>query len=578
MNEMRNCQNCKKQFVIEPEDFAFYEKIKVPPPTFCPRCSHQRRFAWRNTLALYRRPDPVTGKSMISIYHPDTKMNIVDQSYWWGDQWDPLDYGFEYDFTEPFFKQWRDLRDQVPFQSLSNSKAVNSEYCNVAEESYDCYLVSAAWKNERVMYADSITNIKDSLDLYVVFRSEFCYEDIYCADSSRLFYSEKTTSSTDSYFLYDCKGCVNCFMCSNLRNKSYCFENVQYSKDEYFQKVGQYNLGSFLAIKKLKNQFEMLKSNAIHKYATMINCHNTTGNDISGVIDSKSVFDVSGNVKDTKYLFWAAENVFSCYYCNAIAMLENSFESYDTGAGGVSCNFCNVVYYSNNVEYSFNCYSCHDLFGCIGLRNKSYCILNRQYTKEEYFELVAKIKQHMMDMPYIDAKGNTYRYGEFFPIELSPFAYNETIANDFYPLSQTEAIESGFRWREKEGRQYHPTIKSTELPDNISEIEDTIVDEIIECEHAGTCSHRCASAYKILANELTFYRRLNIPLPRLCYGCRHSHRFEKRTPLELWNRQCMCDNGVHDHGEKCSNTFETAYAPGRCEKIYCEQCYQKEVL
>ena len=36
--ENRICQNCKSEFIIEPEDFNFYEKIKVPAPTWCPEC------------------------------------------------------------------------------------------------------------------------------------------------------------------------------------------------------------------------------------------------------------------------------------------------------------------------------------------------------------------------------------------------------------------------------------------------------------------------------------------------------------------------------------------------------------
>jgi len=42
-NETKNCQNCKKDFTIEQDDFSFYEKIKVPPPTFCPECRYKRR-------------------------------------------------------------------------------------------------------------------------------------------------------------------------------------------------------------------------------------------------------------------------------------------------------------------------------------------------------------------------------------------------------------------------------------------------------------------------------------------------------------------------------------------------------
>jgi hypothetical protein len=576
-SETRVCQNCKNSFTIEPDDFSFYEKIKVPPPTFCPECSHQRRFAWRNTHSLYNRVDSVTGKNLISIYSPDKKLNVVDQKYWWSDAWDPFDYGSEYDFSKTFFSQWKHLYSTIPLQALSNSKAVNSDYCNVAEESYDCYLISACWKNERTMYSDSIVEVKDSSDLYVVQKSEFCYEDIYCSESYRLLYSEKTIASTDSYFLYDCKGCVNCFMCSNLRNKSYCFENVQYSKEEYLEKIKQYNLGSFETIQKLKLEFESLKQNAIHKYATVIKSHNVTGDNISGAVDSKYIFDASNNIKDSKYLFWVAINIFNCYYSNAVGMLENSFETCDAGVGGSNCHFSNVVYSSNNIEYSFNCYNSSDLFGCIGLRSKSYCILNRQYSKEEYFELLPKVKKHMADMPYVDQVGRIYKYGEFFPVELSPFCYNETIANDFYPLSKEESKNNGFSYKEKEERHYAPTIHKGDMPDDIVNISDSILNEILECDTL-LGSERCTAAFKITQNELTFYKRLNIPLPRRCYQCRHKERFSKRNPLKLWHRTCMCEKASHEHEGKCPNEFETSYAPDRPEIIYCEKCYQQEVI
>ena len=55
VSSQRVCQNCKKNFVIEQEDFNFYDRIKVPPPTFCPECRFQRRMAWRNDRTLYKR-------------------------------------------------------------------------------------------------------------------------------------------------------------------------------------------------------------------------------------------------------------------------------------------------------------------------------------------------------------------------------------------------------------------------------------------------------------------------------------------------------------------------------------------
>ncbi len=575
--ETRVCQNCKNNFTIQAEDFSFYEKIKVPPPTFCPDCSHQRRFAWRNTHALYHRPDSVTGNDIISIYHPDTKMNIVDQKYWWSDKWDAYEYGKEFDFSKDFFSQWRELRDNVPFQALSNSKAINSEYCNVAEESYDCYLISACWKNERVMYADSLVKVKDSMDLYIVEESEFCYEDVYCKESYRLFYSQECNSCTESYFLYDCRGCVDCFMSSGLRNKSYVFNNIQLSKEEYLEKLKQYDLGSFLVIQSLKKEFTKLKNNSIRKFATINNSQDVTGDHIYNTYNSKSVFDVSDNVKNSKYLFWSVNNIFDCYYSNAVGAIENSFEMNDAGVGGLLCRFSSVVYSSTEVDYSFNCYNCHDIFGCIGLQSKSYCILNKQYTKEEYLDLLPKIKNQMMEVPYIDQKGRSYRYGEFFPIELSPFSYNETVANDFFPLTKEEINKMGYKYREKEGRDYKPTISWSDLPDNILQIDENIVNEIISCDTLPG-SDRCTVAFKIRPDELIFYKRFNIPLPRRCYQCRHKERFLTRNPLKLWHRSCMCEKEGHVHEGRCLVEFETSYAPERPEIIYCEKCYQQEVL
>ncbi|USN57480.1 MAG: hypothetical protein H6766_03435 [Candidatus Peribacteria bacterium] len=83
--------------------------------------------------------------------------------------------------------------------------------------------------------------------------------------------------------------------------------------------------------------------------------------------------------------------------------------------------------------YSFNCDSSSHLFGCIGLRNKSYCIFNKQYTKEEYNALVPKIIEHMKQ---------TGEWGEFFHPSLSPFGYNETVANEYYPVTGVQEYES----------------------------------------------------------------------------------------------------------------------------------------
>jgi hypothetical protein len=211
--------------------------------------------------------------------------------------------------------------------------------------------------------------------------------------------------------------------------------------------------------------------------------------------------------------------------------------------------------------------------------------LNKQYSKEDYLHLKEQIVKQMNEMPYHGTKGRTYGYGEFFPIEISPWAYNETIAAEYFPLTKNQVLEKGYAWKEKEPRNYQIDIKCSDIPENIKDAEDSIVGKVLECEHYGENNHPhdceavCTEAFKIIPDEFEFHKRMNLPLPKVCSNCRHYERLSKRNPMKLWHRKCM--------REGCKNEFETSYSPdsprsssgeaGRPEVVYCEACYQKEV-
>jgi hypothetical protein len=195
----------------------------------------------------------------------------------------------------------------------------------------------------------------------------------------------------------------------------------------------------------------------------------------------------------------------------------------------------------------------------------------------------------MDEMPYVDKKGLIYKYGEFFPMEMSPHAYNESFANEHFPLTKEEVEKMGLVWRDISEKHFDITISGNNLPDDIKDVDDSITKEVIGCAHAGTCNHECAGVFKITKQELQFYKLLNIPLPRICQNCRHYARFAWRNPAKLWKRQCHCGGlisadgiyqntakHVHENG-KCPNEFETSYSPDRKEIIYCEQCFNSEV-
>jgi len=578
MTETRTCKNCQQNFTIEPEDFAFYEKMKVPAPTWCPACRMARRMMVRNERVLYSRNCQGEGhnEKLISTYSPEKPVVVYDQKLWWSDSWEPTSYGKEYDFGRPFFEQFKELWQTVPLVALSNSNAINSDYCNVADQSKDSYLVSGSFKIEKVMYSNRVYNTKDSLDMYVSFRNELCYECVHCSDCYRVRYSYGSESCRDSYFLYDCRNCSDCFGCTNLRNKQYCIYNEQYTKDEYFAKIKSLNLDSRASIEGQLAIFEEIRLGAIHKYAHISKSVNSTGDNIDNAKNCVECFDMTEGTEDCKYMHWGGINTKDAYDGGPGIgdRAELMYEAVDTGIQGSNIAFTYVVYGSHNIRYALFCHGSHDLFGCIGLRSKEYCILNKQYSPEEYKDIVPKIIEQMNALPYTDSKGRVYGYGEFFPPEIMPFNYNETIAQDYIPLTKDKALEYGYGWQEREERHHSISLRVSEIPDSITDIGDAVLDEIIECEHLSKCTDGCTTAFKIIPAELEFYRNLRLPIPKLCFACRHMARVRQKPPLKLWHRKCMKSSPA---GE-CANEFETSYAPDRPEIVYCESCYQQEVV
>ena len=204
--------------------------------------------------------------------------------------------------------------------------------------------------------------------------------------------------------------------------------------------------------------------------------------------------------------------------------------------------------------------------------------MNKQYGKDDYEALKKKIIAHMDKVPYRDAQGRVYRYGEFFPPEFTAFAYNQTIAPEHFPLTKEAAQAFGCRWQDPNPAEYETTITAATLPDAIGDVQDDVIKEIIQCAE-------CKRAYRIIMPELQFLRQAKVPLPRTCVDCRHSVRIRQRNQARFFNRQCACDDNAykntaahqhHLHG-RCPNTFITSYAPDRPEIVYCEQCYQAEV-
>lgn len=560
--ETRQCQNCKQSFTIEPQDFKFYEKIQVPPPTFCPDCRYQRRLAHRNERVLYNRTCDATGEAIVSIYPQDVPFPIYEQAYWMGDKWDSMQYGRDFDFSRLFFEQFEELQRVVPRINLRNNESVNSKYTNQCEHNKDCYLLVASCYSENTMYANWAMYCKDSLEAYNLFRSEWCYEGINCQLASNLFWCMQVESSFECWFSYDLRGCNNCFLSSNLRNKSYYWENEPLSKEEYQKRFAVAQTGSFTAIRKLRKKWLECMERSLHKFSSQRSVQNVSGDMI---FESKNVSQ-SFNVTRSENVKYCADvlEIKDCMDNTEVAFrFERNYEAHGSPAlaNTIAANIC---WESFDLSYCNLCGYSNNLFGCIALKQKKYCILNKQYSKEDYNALKLKIIEHMK---------KTGEWGEFFPVTMSPFAYNETTALEYFPLTKEQVLQRGWRWSDTlPGTFGKGTVAMQDIPDNIKDVSETINKEILTCQD-------CGNNYLILLQELVFYQNMVLPIPRQCPNCRHYARLALRNPRKLWHRQCVCkimDHRWHPKG-RCPNEFETTYAPERPEIVYCEKCYLAEV-
>ncbi len=574
--EIKHCENCNSAFNIELEDTGFYERIKVPSPRWCPECRRIRRMTWRNLRSLYRRSCGLCGKILISMY-PDDGCPVYCTECWNGDGWNPLDFGVDVDWTVPFLIQWKKVLQTTPRHfNYRGGTVVNSDYANYLINVKDVYLGFSITNSENVQHSENVDDSKDIFDCLYASNSNRCLWNVDVEHNFNCISAIQSKNAIDCNFIFDCDNCQNCTLSSNLRNQSYYFRNKKVSKEEYKTLLRGLALNTRSGLALAKKEFANMKQESIFRYANIVNAPHATGDFISNSKGVRESFNVSGG----ENIAYANRIIHGKDLYDTYAVLDGELQYESMGGSMQSYHLisCVICLASKNVHYSAFCRNVSDCFGCVGLKNKQYCILNKQYSKEEYEVLVPKLVAHMNQYPFVDSAGKTFSYGDFFPPQLSPWGYNETLAYDYFPLREDEAIQKGYNWTRREKREYGITMHNDAIPENVETADESILKEIIECGHEGKCSYQCSGAFRITKEKLSFLKEKQMALPDLCPNCRHYERIEMLPPMKLWHRVCMCSKPHPHHSGSCSNEFETPYAPDRSENVYCEQCYQAEVV
>lgn len=550
----RKCVDCKTSFdVVVPENL--FEKVSpqfggisypFAEPTRCWPCRRRNRLTFKNERQLYRRTCSLTGMSVVSTFSPDKPYPVIRSLEVGADGIDATQFGME--VGEDVLARYSDLKRLVPRGSVLLRGSENCAYNNDVADSKNAYLSFGSTKLQDSAYISSGFDIRDSYDIFKSLDVELSHKSFWLTNCYGVRESAACETSRDLIFCVDCIGCTDCIGCYRLRHESFCIFNTPYSKEEYLRRKAALQLHTWSGQENTRRLAATFIATVPHPPTLQVNNEECVGDMLRMSKGVHMGFSMS-SATSSSFLFessrssWASdcdsvytsELVLSCVACDTLyhcAFLEN-------------CYGCSDVY------YSARCVNSKNLLLCVGLYRKEYCILNKQYSREEYERIapgvIGKLVGHGL-------------WGEMFESTFSDYGYNESEAAYYFPAEREEVLRRGGKWSEYEAEtpSVKKTVSASSLADSIWEINDDILEFAIVCE-------RTSKPFRILKGELEFYRSQGIPFPRHHPEERYRELLAMRNPPVFYDRTCA----------ECECDIRTTFSPERPEVVVCERCLQK---
>jgi hypothetical protein len=536
----RRCAETGDIFFLTQEMIDVYKKCGVPVPTTAPNVRLRRLRSHMGGIELFQR-QTIHGTSTISMYDPGSPARLLDPIEWHDDGTALETYAQVIDPKVPFFDQWNNFSLAVPRPSVFSDPNSEQSAWSLYEIGFkDCYATYGGVDCTELLYGDMCISASHSVDAAFLVESEWSYECVRGYKNSHTFFSDNCESCINVFFSFGCNNCSDCFACVNLENKQYCILNVQYSKEEYFEKIAQFDLSDSDTVQRLLQESRQFWKQGFHHVENNVTSERVEGDDI---IDSVDTYGVSTFQTARVYNVFDAAFVNDSCDISTCSKLETSVNAVACTAGyenkmSISCHGC------IDVEYSELCISCEHCFGCIGLKRKKFCIFNIQYSEEEYWKKLDEIKSEMLK------RGE---YGEFFPYASSLVAYNVSHADVFFPLSQNEVSRLHGRWFE------FPVVAPNEMrlpPKKLAGADVSLLQNMFTCAESGR-------AFRIVEPELVFHKKFNLALPVLHPTVRRKKRYVRGYGLQLRKEQCA----------RCKKEIISRIDPEMNTKNLCGQCY-----
>ena len=450
------------------------------------------------SINLYRN------NKLISIFPPHERSGSV---VWIADyitcyenvlDWPEIGYNFLEQFSVLFASHTKAAVSHV----WSNE---NADYCNTCFGTKNAYLSFVSGFNTQNIFYSTQTweNVQNVFNSSLVTNgSSNVYYSRVINNSYNVFYSQYMYNCSDMWFCSSCIWCHHCIDCEWLENMSYCIGNKQYTQNIFEDMKREYT----------PEKFSILHWSTFAKKGLNFSCGDCVWSWLyrcNNLIDGYNAMHYadSKNVVFSDGLTW----VKNYYDCIDTGTNSNDFYAIcQWGEDSNHCYMCNFVsLWCFNVFYSIHMESCSFCLGCIGLKNKQFCILNKQYTKEERYAKVDEIFSAM------EQEGTLW---EFFPASMNPFYFNDTAAYLIDPSFTKEEVTKLWYLRRDEPVKVDipegvDVVQVSELgeyeslnSDRSRHIDPTILTKIIIDEQGNY--------YKIVNMEYDFLMKHGLPLPR----------------------------------------------------------------
>lgn len=549
-------QTCKllgTKWNMDEREIEWYHHFNVPPSGLAPLTRLKTLATYFTNYQWWWHKHPETGKPLLSGQHPASGIKVLPDAEFFSK--DFTSAGIDIDLEKPFFEQFVKLVETVPMMATRNFEEPENSIALTSLGDQNSYFVLAC-RSKNSFFGLNGFDIEDCV---LVVYAKNCSRSYNLLRSDRVHNSQVVRHSQDimdSSFLFDCRNCSYCFGATNKRNKQFLWFNEQLTEAEWKKRRAEVDLGDRRVFDEYFKQFRtLLDGEAVWPENFNIQVENSTGEYLYKVNDCLECFSVQNDATRIHYGFiipLGSEDI----YCSG--GMVNSSDLYFTcgGNNAKNCLFSCLVHHSQNMEYCYNCHNCENCFGCVGLNRKKYCIFNTQYSEEEYWSLVDKIKCTMMD------RGE---YGQYMPASIGGSYVWEGASVPFFMTTKEEADKIGIRDYDPNSMGANGTAvdpatarKPEQLPD--------LIDDLDPAEWVGKpiWDEEKQRAYAFLEPEIAIYKQLRIPAPKEHFITRlRNIQLEQNTAVF---EDVTCFNCSKQIRVAKNHTYKK-------RKIYCKDCY-----